>query len=93
MTPFPHTDLYSLGLEKGLYDDYWKKYATNPFEDFTARFWEETLSRDELTELLEYAYRSFYLRPTYIIRELMKVKTGKELWRKVVGGLKVAFHA
>lgn len=92
LTPFPHTDLYSLGLEKGLYDDYWKKYAENPFMDFTARFWEETLSRDELTELMDYAYRSFYLRPAYIISELMKVKTGKELWRKVRGGLKVAFH-
>lgn len=92
MTPFPYTDLYSLGLEKGLYDDYWRKFAENPFMEFTARFWEETLSRKELLELMDYAYRSFYLRPTYIVRELLKVKTGKELWRKVIGGLKVAFH-
>lgn len=92
MTPFPHTDLYSLGLEKGLFQDYWREFAKDPFADFTAKYWEETLSKKELIELLGYAYRSFYLRPTYIVRELLKVKTGKELWRKVVGGLKVAFH-
>lgn len=92
MTPFPHTDLYSLGLEKNLYNDYWREFAKNPLTDFTPRYWDETLTKDELIKLLGYAYRSFYLRPTYIIRELLKVRTGKELWRKVTGGLKVVFH-
>lgn len=93
MTPFPHTDLYSLGLEKGLYNDYWKEFAENPFADFTPRYWEEILSREELIELLNYAYKSFYLRPTYIISELLKVKHPKEFWRKVKGGLKVAISS
>jgi radical SAM superfamily enzyme YgiQ (UPF0313 family) len=93
MTPFPHTDLYSLGLEKEVFNDYWKQYAENPFMDFTPRQWNEILSTDELNELLTHAYKSFYLRPTYIIRELLKVKTRKELWHKITGGLKVAFHS
>lgn len=92
MTPFPHTDLYSLGLEKGLFDDYWKKYAEDPFKDFSPKYWEEILSREELLQLLNYAYKSFYLRPTYIIRELLKVKSHKELLLKIKGGLKVALH-
>ena len=93
LTPFPQTDLYSLGLEKGLYNDYWREYAKNPFNDFAARYWTETLSREELLKLMDHAYRSFYLRPSYIIKELMKVKTRKELWRKIMGGLKVVFYS
>ncbi len=93
LTPFPHTEVYSLGIEKGLYDDHWKKYAENPFDDFVPRYWDETLSSKELLELMNHAYRSFYLRPLYIIKELLKVKTKKELWRKIKGGLKVAFYS
>lgn len=92
MTPYPYTDLYSLGLEKGLYNDYWREFAKDPFIDFSARHWEEILSKEELLDLLGYAYRCFYLRPAYIIRELFKVKTRKELVRKIKGGLQVAFR-
>ena len=92
MTPFPHTDLYSLGLDKGLYKDYWRKYAEDPFLDFTPGNWTEHLSTEELNELLKHAYKSFYVRPGYIIKQLLKVKTFKELWNKIVGGLKVVFH-
>ncbi len=92
MTPYPHTDLYSLGLEKGLYNDYWREFAKNPFMDFSARYWEEILSKEELIDLLGSAYRSFYLRPTYIIREILKVKTPKELLRKIKGGFQVVFR-
>jgi anaerobic magnesium-protoporphyrin IX monomethyl ester cyclase len=92
MTPYPHTDLYSLGLEKALYNDYWREFAKDPFKDFSARHWEEVLSKEELIDLLGRAYRSFYLRPTYIFRELFKVKTRKELFRKIKGGFQVAFH-
>jgi radical SAM superfamily enzyme YgiQ (UPF0313 family) len=93
LTPFPHTDLYSLGLEKGLYNDYWREYAKDPFKEFIPRYWEESLSREELLELLNYAYKNFYLRPIYIIRELLKVKSLQELWRKIKGGLKISFQS
>ena len=93
LTPFPHTEVYSQGIEKGLFNDHWKRYAENPFEEFTPRYWDETLSPKELLELMNYAYKSFYLRPLYIIRELLKVKTKQELWRKIKGGLKVAFYS
>lgn len=90
LTPFPHTDLYQRGLEKGIYTDYWREYAKDPFQDFTPRYWDVILSREELLELLDHAYKSFYLRPGYIIGELMKVKTVQEFWRKIKGGLKIA---
>ncbi|MCK5506562.1 MAG: radical SAM protein [Thermodesulfovibrionia bacterium] len=93
LTPFPSTDAYIQGLEKGLYkNDHWREYAQNPFNNFTPRYWDEILTREELFELLNFAYRSFYLRPTYILSELLKVKNRNELWRKIRGGLKLAVH-
>lgn len=89
-TPFPGTDLYRMGLDKGiLKTDYWKEFAINPTKDFIPEIWEEKLSRDELIDFLKIAYKKFYSRPGYIIKELLRVKSIKELKRKAVAGLKV----
>nr|MQY69885.1 radical SAM protein [Bacillota bacterium] len=89
-TPFPSTDLYRLGLkEKILKGDYWKKFSQNPEKDFIPQVWEENLSQEELMTLLKSAYRSFYVRPSYILKELTKVKSLKEFRRKIKAGLGV----
>lgn len=83
-TPYPGTELYKLGLEKGLYkEDYWKKFAENPTADFIPAVWEEHLSKTELIGLLKYAYKSFYLRPGYIFLRLLEIKSIFELIRKI----------
>jgi len=93
MTPFPATDLYSLGLEKGLYqEDYWQKFSLNPSRDFVPRIWDELISRDELEKLLKIAYHSFYMRPGYIFQELLKIKTLKEFNRKVKAGIRTLLY-
>ncbi len=90
LTPFPATELYALGLEKGvLKSDYWRAFAKNPTADFTPALWEENLDAEELMNLLKLAYKSFYVRPFYIVRELLKIKSFGELTRKVKAGLRV----
>jgi radical SAM superfamily enzyme YgiQ (UPF0313 family) len=38
MTPFPGTDMYRLGFEKGIYNgDYWREFARNPTPDFVPK--------------------------------------------------------
>ena len=82
-TPYPATDLYRLGLEKGLIKtDYWLEFAKNPNENFNPPVWEENLSKEELIKLLQKAYRSFYFRPRYILRRLKAVSSFKELVTK-----------
>jgi len=89
-TPFPATDLYRLGLKEGvLKKDYWREFALSPGRDFVPGIWEENLSRGELMALLKSAYRSFYIRPVYILKELTKVKSLKEFRRKIKAGLEV----
>ncbi len=89
-TPFPATELYREGLEKGVWkEDFWKSFALHPSKNFRPLYWEEELSEMELWELLEYAYKSFYARPAYVAKQLVKIKSWPELKRKLRAGLKV----
>ncbi|MBA7609981.1 hypothetical protein ES703_17184 [subsurface metagenome] len=92
LTPFPATPLYKMGIKKGMFEDYWREFAANPSKDFKTKFWEENLSWDELTQLLEYAYRSFYSRPRYVLKQMRKVHSFGEFARKAKAGLKVLKH-
>lgn len=89
-TPYPGTPLYTMMLEKGLaHEDYWKKFAQNPIPSFIPPVWEEKLTRDELIGLLESAYKSFYLRPRYIVNKVFKVRSLKTLQGYVKTGMKL----
>lgn len=93
-TPFPATAIYQKGLEDGIIKtDFWRDFALNPTPDFQPEYFEENLTSSELIELLNYAYKSFYTRPTYILKELRQVKSFAELKRKVKAGLKVIKQA
>ena len=91
-TPFPATPLYELGLEKGIFNDYWKEFAANPTKDFVPQLWEENLNREELIKLLEYAYKSFYVRPTYIFYSLLKTRSLAELTKMAKAGMGVLLN-
>lgn len=89
-TPFPATDIYKKGIEEGIIKtDFWQKFAQNPTKDFQPQYWEENLTLAELTELLTFAYKTFYTRPTYILKELLQVQSISELKRKAKAGMKV----
>jgi anaerobic magnesium-protoporphyrin IX monomethyl ester cyclase len=88
-TPFPATPLYELGLEKGVFDDYWKGFASNPTKNFVPQLWEEKMSREELIGLLEHAYKSFYTRPSYVFKKILKVRSFDEFKRKAKAGMRL----
>jgi len=91
--PLPATDLYKLALEeKILPDDYMQKFAENPTADFKLRHWEKNLSEKELNQLLNYAYRAFYWRPSYVIKQLFGIRSITELKRKLKAGLRILFR-
>jgi len=88
MTPYPATPLYQLGLNRGMYSDYWLEFAREPREDFKPPYWSE-IDRVRLEELLNKAYKSFYLRPRYILKQARKAYREKSLGRIVKAGAKV----
>ena len=80
-SPCPSTLLYTLGMREGKFNDYWGDFAKKPVVNFKARFWGD-LQRDELIGLMKKGYKSFYGKPSYILRQLVKTKTLSELARK-----------
>lgn len=90
LTPFPETDIYFRALEEGVIgDDYFRRFAEKPFDGFRVKYWERELDREGLFEELERAYRMFYGRPKFILRETLKVRSLEELKKKAKMGLKV----
>lgn len=76
--------------EKGIArEDYWKKFAQNPTASFVPPVWEENFTRNELIGLLETAYKSFYLRPSYILGKIFRVRSLKTLRSYMKAGTKL----
>ena len=79
LTPFPATQIYYQGMQQGLIEkDYWREFAQNPTTEFEPPYWTEILSREELHQGILDGYRSFYVRPSYILRKTMKVRSWGE---------------
>jgi radical SAM superfamily enzyme YgiQ (UPF0313 family) len=90
LTPFPGTQIYFEALERGIIKtDVWREFAANPTPDFRPPYWNELHTKQELEELIVLGYRQFYLRPKYIVRRLMQLKSLSELKKKAKAGLKV----
>jgi radical SAM superfamily enzyme YgiQ (UPF0313 family) len=85
ITPFPGTDLY----------DNHAKYGTISRDprDFTyqsAAFVPCTMTRDQIHALRQLAFRRFYSRPAYLLRQLLRLRTPGDL-RAAAFGVKSLF--
>jgi radical SAM superfamily enzyme YgiQ (UPF0313 family) len=90
LTPFPGTVLYDEGVRDGVIDpEPWRRFLLDPREDFVAPLWEEHLGSDQLRDLLALAWRRFYGRPSYILRQVLRVRSRRDLERKARAGLRV----
>lgn len=89
--PYPGTALYEDALKSGrIAHDYWGEFAKNPVPDFcpgaTAA---EGITEQQLIALQSRAYRRFYLRPKFILRELTSLRRWPEFRRKLSMGLQL----
>lgn len=82
-TPFPATELYHLGLEKGvLKSDYWRDFSAHPHGEFQAEWWTENFTHEELEKLQRKVHVNFYYRPGYILHQISGLKSWNEFKRK-----------
>ncbi len=89
-SPYPGSELYRLGLERGVIkNDVWREFARRPREGFRIPVWEENFTRAELYEMIVRFYKGFYLKPTYLLSRLWKVRSAGELVRKARAGFSV----
>jgi radical SAM superfamily enzyme YgiQ (UPF0313 family) len=88
--PYPGTEIYAEGLRQGIIkEDVWAKFAENPSHGFQLPLWEENFVRAELEALLVKCYKEFYLRPSYALTMLFRIRSLGELRRKIRAGLSV----
>lgn len=90
LTPFPGTTLYDEGQRDGVLDiQPWLKFMRAPSEEFKAQVWDEYFTREELRDLLNLAYRKFYWRPAFVLRNLAQIRNPQDLMRKATAGLRL----
>lgn len=90
LTPFPGTPIYLDGLASGaIKTDYWREFSKNPTKEFIPPFWDENFTKEQLQELIVKGYKSFYIRPLYIVKKVFSVNSWGEFRRKAKAGLKV----
>ncbi len=87
-TPYPKTELYNRMLRDGIIPfDYWQEFAERPYEGFKVKFWNPNFEEEELREIQQHGLRKFYSRPRFILRELTRIRTLKDLRRKAAMGV------
>jgi len=90
LTPFPGTALYDEGVRDGvLAMEPWLDFMRSPSEEFKAQVWDEYFTRDELRDLLNHAYRKFYWRPAFVVRNLFQIRNLNDFKRKATAGLRL----
>ena len=91
LTPFPETQIWTDLIAKKDYGavNAWRDYAKNPTAAFDPPTANEFLNKEELFEMCNLGYRTFYFRPKYIFKELMRVRSFGEFLRKTKAGMRV----
>ena len=92
-TPYPKTELYNRLVKDGTIKyDYWQKFVENPTPDFQVRFWNPDFTEVELHEIQDKGHQRFYGRPSYMLKELMKVRSWADFNAKVRMGGRMLFR-
>ena len=92
-TPFPGTELYEAALESGTLDrDRWREFARDPRPDLVPVHGFAAMSGEEVVESARRAYRAFYGRPGYLLRQLARVRSFREFWNKARVGAELLYN-
>lgn len=83
----PGTPIFDEGVAAGQTNlEKWQAFALNPTETkFAIEYWSEFFTPAELVEMRKQAYRRFYLRPWYILRSALAIRSFYELKAKIRG--------
>ena len=80
-TPFPGTEMWEISKAYGTINDNDLSKFTFYAPDETLPFSSNLLSDKEILDLYKYAFRSFYLRPKFILRQLAKLRSFNDIYR------------
>ena len=72
-TPFPGTEMWEIAKSNGTISDDWNSFTF--YAPDKMPFSSNLLSGEELLALYKKAYKSYYLRPKFILKQMMKVRS------------------
>lgn len=81
LTPIPGTELYENAARYG-------RMVAHNFDYFTENrvvFTPYTMTEQQLADTVSYAYRKFYLRPSYILKRLSRINSIEDLKKGIRG--------
>ena len=84
-TPYPGTQLY-----REIKEGKWGKFLTEDLKNFSGSAAVTWLpfgysSPEELKKMQSYAFRRFYFRPTYIIKQILKIRSFQDIKKYLLG--------
>ena len=87
-SPYPDTPLYKIGLENGVIPhDIWLEFAQNPLQDFHSPVWTQHFTEEELNKITKDAYKAFYMRPSFILNQIMRIHSFSQLKKMLSGAV------
>ncbi len=89
-TPYPKTELYFQMMKEGIVtEDYWQGFAENPTPEFKIKFWSRDFTEKELRKIQDDCHARFYRSPSYIIKQIAKVRSWEDFTAKARMGTKI----
>jgi anaerobic magnesium-protoporphyrin IX monomethyl ester cyclase len=85
-TPFPGTGLYDIYMQGRQEDPDWKNFIYAGTDNPTTPVFEsDKLGREDLKYWIRHAYRSFYMRPSYLWQRLSRCTSWREIRMNLKG--------
>jgi len=90
---YPNTKAYDMAVEKKLADyQKWVDFSLSPEKNFKIDHWNEFLDDKTLLDLKKTAYKKYYLRMKYIMRQIFDTRSVYELRSKIRGAMTIFFR-
>ncbi|MDP3766167.1 MAG: radical SAM protein [Nanoarchaeota archaeon] len=78
-TPFPGTEMWEIAKANGTISDDWSSFTF--YAPDKVPFSSDLLSEKEIIALYRRAYTSFYLRPKFMLKQLIKIRSFGDIYR------------
>jgi anaerobic magnesium-protoporphyrin IX monomethyl ester cyclase len=90
LTLYPNTALYDQAVTEGITPSgRWEEWILDPRPGFVVDHWDANMDLHTLVKLQKNAYRRFYFRPRYILRNVLQTRSPYEFMAKARGVFKL----
>ena len=78
-TPFPGTEMWEIAKKNGTISDDWNSFTF--YAPDKMPFSSNILGDQELLDLYKHAYKSYYLRPSFMLKQFFKIRSFADIHR------------